>query len=92
MHRRENHQPSSLPCGHVTVWYVTYFMRRDKKVLKPPSTAVFAYGKYLTTAVIHYGRRYYNMVKNAKLKINRKDYGVLGAPGKIPRGRGPVVE
>ena len=92
MHRRENHQPGSLPCGHVTVWYVTYFMRRHKKVLEPPSTAVFAYGKYLTTAAIHYGRHYYNTMKNAKLKINRKDYGVLGALGKIPGGRGPVVE
>ena len=51
MYCRENHQPGSLPCGHVTVWYVTYFTERDKEVLKPPSTAVIAYGKYLTTAV-----------------------------------------
>ena len=91
MYRRENHQPGSLPCSHMTVWYVTYFTRQDKKVLKPPSTAVLAYSKYLTTAFIHYGRCYYNTAKNAKLKINRKDYGVLGAPGKIPGGRGPVV-
>ena len=89
MYRRENHQPGSLPCGHVTVWYVTYFTGRDKKVLKPPSTAVLAYGKYLTTAVIHYGRCYYNMAKNAKLKINRKDYGVLGALGRFPEGEDP---
>ena len=34
----------------MTVWYVTYFTRKDK-VLKPPSTAVIAYGKYLTTTV-----------------------------------------
>ena len=53
---------------------------------------MFAYGKYLTTAGIHYGRRYYNTAKTAKLKINRKDYGVLGALGKIPGGRGPIVE
>ena len=92
MHHRENNQPGSLPCGHMTVWYVTYFTRQDKKVLKPPSTAVFAYGKYLTTAVIHYGRRYYNTAKNTKLKINRKVYGVLGALGKIPGGRGPIVD
>ena len=92
MCRRENHQPSSLPYGHVTVWYVTYFMRWDKKVLKPPSIAVLAYSKYLNMAFIHYGRRYYNTAKNAKLKINRKDYGVLGALGKIPGGRGPIVE
>ena len=92
MYCRENHQPGSLPCGHVTVWYVTYFMRQDNKILKPPSTAVLAYSKYLTKAVVHYGRCYYNMAKNAKLKINRKRLRCLGAPGKIPGGRGPVVE
>ena len=43
-------------------------------------------------AVIHYGRHYYNTAKNAKLKINRKDYCVLGALDKIPGGRGPIVE
>ena len=89
MYHRENHQPGSLPCGHMTVWYVTYFTGRDKKVLKPPSTAVLAYSKYLTMAVIHYGRHYYNTAKNAKLKINRKDYGVLGAPGRFPEGEDP---
>ena len=35
----------------MTVWYVTYFTGQDNKVLKPPSTAVFAYSKYLTMAV-----------------------------------------
>ena len=31
---------------------------------------------------------YYNMVKNAKLQINRKDYGVLGLWVRFPEGGG----
>ena len=32
---------------------------------------------------------YYNTVKNAKLEINRKDYGVLGLQVGFPEGGDP---
>ena len=57
MYCREKHQPSSLPCGHVMVWNVTYFT----KILKTTklcsvclrqvfTTALSAYDGYLTIA------------------------------------------
>ena len=85
MYHRENHQPGSLPCGHVTVWYVTYFTGRDKKVLKPPSTAVFAYGKYLTTAVNSLQQMLLQHGKECQIK-DRRDYGVIRALGRFPEG------
>ena len=54
-----------------------------------------AYGKYLTTAVIHYGRcycrHYYNAVKNVRLRIKLRDYGIIVAPGSLLEGKGPIV-
>ena len=58
MYCRENHQPGSLPCGHVTVWNVTYFM----KILNHQAL------QCLFTAAIHYSTVYLRWISNYCLK------------------------
>ena len=61
---KENHQPDSLPHGHVMLWNVTYFTSQIRKNENHQTTAVFDYDfiwlwQHLIMATFDYGSIHY---------------------------------